>query len=293
MPQPSLKSLQAAEAVGRLGSLSRAASSLNVTPSAVSHQLRLLEAQLEVTLFDRTDTGLVPTAKGRLLLPKLTEGFQVISDGLAEISAKPRPLLTVSCGLAFAARFLVPRLVNWNAEHPDTEIRLVTTSRLVDFDREDIDIAIRFGKGEWPDVKTEKIVDQSIELVCTPGLSKALLTQATASEVPLIVDEQSLVSWAQWSSSVGGKHLDPSRHPVVRVPDASLSYEAAVSGQGLWLAWPVLTRDAVASGILVRPDIPRWDANLGYWAVSTASRWRRPQVRKFRAWLHQTCAAAV
>ncbi len=256
----------------------------------MSHQLRLLEAQLEVTLFDRTESGLVPTEKGRQLLPKLTEGFQVISDGLSAVADRPQSFLTVSCGLAFAARFLVHRLVHWTAEHPDVEIRLVTTSRRVEFDREDIDIAVRFGKGSWPNVKTEKIADQPIELVCAPRLGQAFTAPETDSPIPLIVDEQSLVTWSQWSENIGDDLLEPSRHPKVRVPDASLAYEAAVSGQGLWLAWPILTQDAVASGMLTRPDVPRWDAGLGFWAVSTPSRWRRPHVREFRAWLRRTCA---
>ncbi|WP_295814368.1 LysR substrate-binding domain-containing protein [uncultured Nitratireductor sp.] len=293
MSYPSLKSLRAAEAVGRFGSLSRAASFLNVTPSAVSHQLRVLEEQLGISVFDRTDQGLVPTEKGRQLLSALTEGFQTISDGLAAIADQPNPSITVSCGLAFAARFLVPRLISWNAKHPDTELLLATTNRLVDFDREDIDVAIRFGAGDWPQSRAEKIADQPIELVCAPELARTFQTETDKSSLPLIVDEQSQFTWAQWSDDTGAGCLEPSVHPHIRVPDASLAYEAAVSGQGLWLAWPALTHDAVAAGKLTRIPIPQWHAGFGYWAVSTPARWRRPQVRNFRAWLREAYGAIV
>jgi LysR family glycine cleavage system transcriptional activator len=221
----------------------------------------------------------------------LTEGFQVISDGLAAVTDRNRSFLTVSCGLAFAARFLVPRLVKWTAEHPDIEIRLVTTSRLVDFHREEIDVAIRFGKGDWPHQRTEKIADQPVQLVYAPELGEQFSDGAELKSLSLIVDEQSLVDWYDWANATDNPPLDPSRHPRIHVPDASLAYEAAISGQGLWLAWPALTHDAVKSGSLNVHPASYWKAGLGYWTVSTPTRWRREPVRRFRAWLRETYSA--
>ncbi|OWJ66763.1 LysR substrate-binding domain-containing protein [Inquilinus limosus] len=284
MPLPSLNALQAAEAVGRLGSLSRAADALGVTPSAVSHRLRGLEQQLGLGLFERGEAGLVPTAAGRRLLPGLSEGFQRIAQAVAEATAQERGTVTVTCGLAFAAKWLVPRLVGLAARHPELEVRLVTTSRLVEFDREDIDLGIRFGRGRWPGLKAELVAPQPLIPVATPSVATALADPARA--VPLIEDEQSLFGWDAWLAAGGPAAL--AARPRRRFPDASLAVEAALAGHGVWLAWPLLVEDALQSGRLVRAFPDTIDAGLGYWLVSTPARWRRPEVARFRGWLMES-----
>lgn len=291
MPLPSLNALQAAEAVGRLGSLSRAADALGVTPSAVSHRLRGLEQQLGLGLFERGETGLTPTAAGRRLLPGLSEGFQRIAAAVAEATAQERGTVTVTCGLAFAAKWLVPRLVGLAARHPELEVRLVTTSRLVGFDREDIDLGIRFGRGRWPGLKAELVAPQPLIPVCAPAIAAALADPAAGPAVPLIEDEQSLFGWDAWLAAGGPATGGPAAlagHPRRRFPDASLAVEAALAGHGVWLAWPLLVDDALQSGRLVRAFPDRIDADLGYWLVSTPARWRRPEAARFRGWLTST-----
>jgi len=280
---PSLNALRAAEAVGRWGSLSRAAANLGVSPSAVSHQLKTLEAHIGRPLFDRTDQGLVPTEAGRQLLPALTQAFQGLTDAVEAVMRPARGVLTVSCGLAFAARFLVPRLTGWAARHPDIEIRLVTTNRLVDFDRDDIDVAVRFGTGDWPGLRAECLAPQPFQPVCSPAVAKALRQPRARAKVALIEDALSLVGWAQWAAATGA--LDITGRPLHRLPDAALAYEAAMAGQGLWLGWPVLYADALADGRLVAPFDAPYDAGIGYWLATTPVRSRRPQVRRFRDWL--------
>ena len=287
MALPSLNALQAAEAVGRLGSLSRAAAALGVTPSAVSHRLRGLEQQLGLGLFERGEAGLVPTAAGRRLLPGLSEGFQRIAAAVAEATAQERGTVTVTCGLAFAAKWLVPRLVGLAARHPELEVRLVTTSRLVEFDREDIDLGIRFGRGRWPGLKAELVAPQPLIPVASPSIAAVLAD----SSVPLIEDEQTLFGWDAWLAAGGPATGGPAAlagHPRRRFPDASLAVEAALAGHGVWLAWPLLVDEALQSGRLVRAFPDRIDAGLGYWLVSTPARWRRPEVARFRSWLTGT-----
>lgn len=286
MPLPSLNALQAAEAVGRLGSLSRAADALGVTPSAVSHRLRGLEQQLGLGLFERSEAGLTPTAAGRRLLPGLSEGFQRIAAAVAEATAQERGTVTVTCGLAFAAKWLVPRLVGLAARHPELEVRLVTTSRLVEFDREDIDLGIRFGRGRWPGLKAELVAPQPLIPVASPEVAAALADPSAGVAVPLIEDEQSLFGWDAWLAA--GGPTDLAAHPRRRFPDASLAVEAALTGHGVWLAWPLLVDDALHSGRLVRAFPDSIDAGLGYWLVSTPARWRRPEVARFRGWLTGT-----
>lgn len=296
MPLPSLNALQAAEAVGRLGSLSRAAAALGVTASAVSHRLRGLEQQLGLGLFERGEAGLVPTAAGRRLLPGLSEGFQRIAAAVAEATAQERGTVTVTCGLAFAAKWLVPRLVGLAARHPELEVRLVTTSRLVEFDREDIDLGIRFGRGRWPGLKAELVAPQPLLPVASPAIAAALADPERTATVPLIEDEQALFGWDAWLAAGGPATGGPAAggpaalagHPRRRFPDASLAVEAALAGHGVWLAWPLLVDEALQSGRLVRAFPDRIDAGLGYWLVSTPARWRRPEVARFRSWLTST-----
>jgi LysR family glycine cleavage system transcriptional activator len=289
MALPSLNALQAAEAVGRLGSLSRAAEALGVTPSAISHRLRGLEAQLGVALFDRGDRGLVPTAAGRRLLPALADAFQRIAVAVTETTAQDRSSVTVTCGLAFAARWLVPRLVGLAARHPELEVRLVTTSRLVEFDREDVDLGIRFGRGRWPGLRAELATPQPLFPVCTPAIAAELQDPARAGTVPLIEDELSLFGWDAWAAAGGTGAF--AGHPRRRFPDASLAVEAALAGHGLCLAWPLLVAEALQAGRLVRPLAGSIDAGLGYWLVSTPARWRRPQVVRFRRWITDSIGA--
>ncbi|MGK9169469.1 LysR family transcriptional regulator [Inquilinus limosus] len=286
MSLPSLNALQAAEAVGRLGSLSRAAAALGVTPSAVSHRLRGLEQQLGLGLFERGESGLTPTAAGRRLLPGLSEGFQRIAAAVEEATAQERGAVTVTCGLAFAAKWLVPRLVGLAARHPELEVRLVTTSRLVEFDREDIDLGIRFGRGHQLGLRAELVAPQPLLAVATPSVAAALADPGQAAAVPLIEDEQSLFGWDSWLAAGGPAAL--AGHPRRRFPDASLAVEAALAGHGVWLAWPLLVEDALQSGRLVRALPDTIEAGLGYWLVSTPARWRRPDVIRFRSWLMES-----
>ncbi len=280
---PSLNALRAAEAVGRWGSLSKAAARLGVTPGAISHQLKTLEAHIGRPLFERTDQGLVPTEAGRQLLPALTQAFQGLTDAVEAVMQPAQGLLTVSCGLAFAARFLVPRLTDWSARHPDIEIRLVTTNRLVEVDRDDVDIAVRFGAGDWPALRSECLARQPFQPVCTPAVARALRGARSGARVALIEDQLSLVDWSRWAAATGA--LDIAGRPLHRLPDAALAYEAAISGQGLWLGWPVLYADALADGRLVVPFAAPYDAGIGYWLATTPVRWRRPAVKRFRDWL--------
>ena len=291
MPQqlPPLGALRAVEAIGRHASMTQAARALGVTPGALSHQLRGLEERLGLALFDRTGRALVPTEAGRRLLPVLSDAFQRMADAIADVSGQRQSTITISCGLAFAAKWLVSRLVGWTARHPTLEARIVTTSRLVDFEREDIDLAIRFGRGGWPGLRSELLIKQPIFPACAPAWAAKLRRPADLARLPLIEDEQSLFGWDRWRRHSG---LSAPYASIRRFPDASLAIEAALSGQGVCLTWPLIAADALASGRLVKPLAETCDADLGYWCVTTDARWRRKPVQQFKAWLQSTMVDA-
>ena len=151
MRLPPLNALRAFEATARLSTLAAAAEELRVTPSAVSHQIRTLEETLGVILFQRANRRLTLTKDGLTLLPGLSEGFRRLTAAVTELERNQREgVLTVSMLSTLAMRWFMPRLPQFQTEHPEIEVRISTTTRMVDLEREDIDMAIRHGGGDWP-----------------------------------------------------------------------------------------------------------------------------------------------
>ncbi|PKP77779.1 MAG: LysR family transcriptional regulator, partial [Alphaproteobacteria bacterium HGW-Alphaproteobacteria-3] len=159
---PSLKALRAFEAAARHGSFSQAAAELSVTHAAISHQVRALEEALGAPLFHRTGRHVELTERGQKLVPVLTAAFEQMADAWTQAGAKDNATLTVSVEPSFAARWLVLRLGKFNRANPEIELRLLPSSDIVDFAREDVDIGIRYGLGEWPDVVSEKLFEATV-----------------------------------------------------------------------------------------------------------------------------------
>ena len=177
-----LNALRAFEATGRHLSIRKAAEQLNVTPSAVSHQLRALEDTLGVALLRRVNRRLVLTEAGQLLLPGLRDGFASIAGAVAALEASRRHgVLTVSMLSTFAAGWFIPRLTRFQARHAEIEVRVATTTRAVDLDREDIDAAIRYGRGGWPGLRCDRLIGERIVPVCSPTLIAVTRTRPTIS----------------------------------------------------------------------------------------------------------------
>lgn len=286
-----LNGLRALEAVGRLGSLQAAAEELGVSIGAVSQQVIKAEAQLDRTIFERTPKGMLATEAGAPLLATLNEGFAHLSRAVALAQRRDDSILTISVAPVFAARWLVYRLDRFAEHHPDINLRMDATMKLVDPALCDVDIGIRVGDGRWPDVKAELLLEQEVFPVCTPSMAERLREPADLLALPAIIDGRAMFGWDVWMRAAGleGAALE-TRHVF---NDASLCLDAAIAGQGVMLAWQTLAGYALQQGQLVAPFGIRARTGFGHYFV-TAHGVREPKkVRDFKAWIRAEMAETL
>ena len=277
-----LNALRAIEIVMRTGALKPAADELGVTIGAVSQHIRRAEARLGVELFARTPQGLRPTEALSAVRPQLTGGFVSLLDATQALQRGDDHVLTVTMGSVFAARWLIKRLPHFSAAHPDIEFRLVTTTKLVDLARTDIDCAIRFGDGLWPAVQAEAMHCRLFRPVAAPVLAARLEQPSDLAQVPVIEDSGTLISWSAWFAAAG------TPMPALSGPrysDPSLAFDAAIAGQGVLLAVDQMSADAVAAGQLVRPFDITATNDLDYWFITSTARRVPRKVTLFRDWV--------
>jgi DNA-binding transcriptional LysR family regulator len=281
LPIP-LNAIRAIEIVGRRGALAPAAEELGVTPGAVSQHIRRAEERLGLELFERTPQGLRPTATLRQILPQLSSGFSALQDALAALRGSTDKVLSLTVGSVFASRWLIWRIGKFSALHPDIELRLVVSGQILDLHREDVDCAIRFGRGDWEGVRAERLGPAPFSPVCAPPLAQRLQTPADLARAPVIRDTSTMLSWDAWFAAAG---LEP---PALHGPtydDPALAFDAAISGQGVLLAVDRMAADAVSDGRLVRPFAVSAESDVAYWLVVAEGRREPRKTRLFREWL--------
>ncbi|MGO4618507.1 LysR substrate-binding domain-containing protein [Ensifer sp. 2YAB10] len=278
-----LNGLRAVEAAGRLGSLAAAAEELGVTSGAVSQQIAKAEAQLGRILFERTPRGLVPTDFGQRFLARLSTAFQELAEAVASARRRDESVLTISVAPVFAARWLVYRLNRFAERHPDIRLRIDATTKLVNLDTSDVDVGIRVGSGEWPGVRSELLLQQEIFPVCSPAMAENLRVPADILKLPAVIDGHSMFSWEVWLREVGlaGAEMNV-RHTF---NEASLVLDAAISGQGVMLAWQTLAGFALTQGSLVVPFGIRVATGYGHYFVSSPSRRESKAAAAFKRWV--------
>jgi LysR family transcriptional regulator, glycine cleavage system transcriptional activator len=290
-PSTPLNALKAFEAAGRHLSFSKAAAELNVTPAAVSHQVKALEELLEIPLFRRLTRALRLTDGGQAALPTLTDGFDKLAQGVELMRANHESReLTISVSPSFGAMWLLPRLERFRGLHPNIEIRIDGTDRLVDLARDDADIAIRYGPGGYEGVRVDWLFSQVNTPVCSPALLSGTFPLKRPCDLRhhtlLHVDwKDAEASWRMWLLAAGLRDIDPTRGP--RFTMENMAVQAALEGHGVALIGDVLVRDELASGRLVCP----FDASLrtpltfSFYLLSTENSARRPKAEAFRNWL--------
>lgn len=286
LPPPN--TLKAFDAASRHGSFSKAAVELHVTHGAVSRQVQQLEEFLGCELFHRLPRGLQLTARGREFAFGVQAAFDQIRDAVEAVRVdNERHIITVSTLASFAARWLVPRLHKFQNAHPELEIRLSTSPQLTNFDRDGIDLAIRYGRGRWPGVAALRLFTPVEFPVCAPKL----LTGAHPLRTPQDLKYTSLLHdtthrhWQQWLELAGVRGLDA--HEGMVVEDMNVLIQAAVEGQGVALASEPLVQAELAAGRLVKPfgiDLP---VELAFYAVHPKSRGQDPSVQALVEWLQQ------
>jgi len=296
---PPLNALRAFEAAARHLSFTRAADELAVTQAAVSHQVKALEDWLGRPLFRRLNRAVELTDAGRLLAAPLTAGLDQIADGVARVAAGggDERVLTVTTIPSFAARWLIFRLPRFRVSHPGIDVRLHTDNALVDFDRMDVDVAVRFGRGDWPGLAAERLMPIRIFPVCSPRLLDGphpLRTPADLRHHTLLHDDFGVdgrdIGWAEWLRLAGAPEVDASRGPWFT--DSGMVMQLAADGEGVALARTLLADDELRAGRLVRPFSQEIPVEHAYWIAAPPDRMRRPKVRAFRDWLTAEIEAA-
>ncbi len=289
---PPLNALRAFEAAGRLQSLTDAARELSVTPAAIGHQVKALEQYFGRSLVERRYRAIALTDAGRSLLPGLSEGFDRLNDAVEAFTAfEERRALLVTCATSFASRWLVPRLDRFYELHPEIDVRLDATQRVVDLRREEVDIGIRFGTGDWDGLEADYLIEEEMIPVGSPDLL-ALKPVARPADLAghtlLHIDDgpgPAPVDWARWLAAAGVDGIDASRGPSFSME--SMAIQAAIDGQGIALVSDVLAADEIAAGRLLRLfDLGlKSGIGLAYYLVYPSSRARSPRVAAFRQWL--------
>ncbi|HSK39373.1 MAG TPA: LysR substrate-binding domain-containing protein [Arenibaculum sp.] len=283
---PSLNGLRAFEAASRLGSFTAAAAELNVTQAAVSRMVRLLEARLGFALFERRANGLVPTAQGAAYGPGLTAAFDALARLTAEVAAlRSDPVLTVATGPTFAMRWLVPRLVRFQAVWSGIEVRLVTMignpARPFEL-RDDWAAAIRLGDGDWPGLVAHPLFSSELFPVCTPAVAHGLVAPAGLRDRALLRVAHSPEDWPLWLKAAGEPGVDCRHGP--RFDYYALALQAALDGLGVAIGLTPYVVDDLAAGRLVTPFPVRVPKRRAWYLVHRPDA-APPALAAFRDWL--------
>lgn len=286
-----LSALRTIEAVARTGTLSRAASEIGVTSGALSQRLGKAEAALGQVLFVRTSTGLIPTETCAAVLPRLSRAIADLSDVITDIRKVEKSVLTVSVAPIFASRWLIWRIRRFNEQNPSISVRLEPNAELLDLDRAGVDIGIRVGQDLALGKHTTKLLDQRVFPVCSPDIGKSIKGMSDILSLPIIRENERLYGWDTWLSGQGISRGELKHGPVYG--DASLCLDAAMTGQGIFMAWETLACDALERGQVVAPLPRRATTDAAYWFVTTKFSSRRSTVAIFKLWLEEELACSV
>jgi LysR family glycine cleavage system transcriptional activator len=290
---PSLNGLRAFEAAARHLSFTLAAAELNVTQTAISHQIKRLEEELGLRLFVRKNRALALTPQAKDYLPGVRAAFNDLRLATDRLLRKEDDnVLTISTLASLAAKWLLPRLATFQEAHPKIDVRITTSSSLVDFKNGDVDAAIRYGRGNWPGTRAHWLMADELFPVCSPALLKGDKPLRCPED---LVHHTLLHSsggfdddWRQWLTAAG-LPTDISRQRGLTFDLTFMTVQAAIDGIGVAMGRTSYVQDDVAKGRLVVPFKIALPADAGFYLVSPEGRDDPPKLRVFRQWL----AAAV
>lgn len=277
-----LNALRAIERVAHTGSLRAAAQTLGVTQGAVSQQIRRAELRLGKALFYRRPAGLIPTPILVDVLEELALGFTHLAAAAENLRGQSVQRLPISVAPVFAARFLTARLPAFAEAHPAIELGLEIDGRISDLTQAELDLGIRYGKGQWARTRSQRICNSS--LVCSQTVAAQLHLPADLSSVTIIRDSSTAAGWQNWAAAAGLNEGYPLAFSNM-FGDPSVSIEAAVASAGVLLAVDLLVADLLASGALVEPFNIRTASDQHYWLVAAEGRPQSSPMRQLAGWL--------
>jgi LysR family transcriptional regulator, glycine cleavage system transcriptional activator len=293
MMLPSLNGLRAFDAAARHLSFTRAAAELNVTQTAISHQIRRLEAQLGVRLFVRRNRALLLTREAQGYLPAVRTAFEDLRRATARLQRPDRDeLLTVSTTASLAAKWLVTRVATFQDAHPTIEVRITTSTHLVDFQREEVDMAVRYGRGHWPGLRAQWLMAEDIFPVCSPSLLKAarpLRRPEDLAHHTLLHASVSREDWRLWLTAAG-LPVSLALRRGLNFDQSFMALQAAMEGLGVALGRTRLVERDIAAGRLIVPFDVVLPSDAGFYIVAPEGTADAPKIRLFRDWLVRSVA---
>ncbi len=284
---PSLNGLRAFEAAARHLSFTNAAAELNVTQTAISHQIKRLEEELGIRLFVRQNRALTLTPAAKEYLPGIRAAFNDLRLATDRLKRKDNDhVLTVSTLASLAAKWLLPRLSAFQEAHPGIDVHLTTSMNLVDFRSGDVDAAIRYGRGQWPGVRADWLMADQLFPVCSPALlsgDKPLRCPEDLAHHVLLhsINED---DWRLWLTAAG-LPTDISKQHGVTFDLILMVVQAAIDGIGVAIGRTSYVQDDIAKGRLVVPFNITLPADAGFYLVSPAGKTDSPNLAAFRQWL--------
>jgi LysR family glycine cleavage system transcriptional activator len=292
---PPLNPLRAFEAAGRLHSIRRAAEELSVTPGAVSRQVKCLEQYFGVPLFRRDAKEIVLTAEGEQYLVSVSKNLNGIREATQKLTGKRNAeTLHIRGYTTFCMKWLIPRLGSFQVENEATEVRLTTSNEAVDFERESLDGAIRLGEGAWPGVDADRLVANEIVPLCSPAFRR----QHDIRALDDLHSSHFLHSifrpddWRTWLNAVGKTDVDP--YGGSKYASSILAYQAAMEGQGIFMAQRAMFVNDLRSRRLVQPFKEHVDlGSFTYYFIYPRRKLSIPAFRKFRLWLLEQAMDAM
>jgi LysR family glycine cleavage system transcriptional activator len=286
---PSLNGLRAFEAAARHLSFTAAAAELHVTQTAISHQIKRLEEELGIRLFVRQNRALALTPQARDYLPGIRAAFNDLRLATERLLRKDSDhVLTVSTLASMAAKWLLPKLSAFQEAHPGIDVRITTSTSMVDFKSGDVDAAIRYGRGRWPGLRADWLTADQLFPVCSPALlqgDRALRTPADLAHHTLLHSSAGYDDdWRLWLTAAG-LPLDVSKQPGLSFDMIFMTLQAAIDGQGVAVGRTTYVEGDLAKGRLVRPFDISLPADAGFYLVSPEASSDTPKLRAFREWL--------
>ncbi len=293
---PPLNAVRAFEAASRHSSFQAAADELAVTAGAVAQQIKTLEQWFGIALFRRLPSkGVVLTAAGQRYAASVSQLLDDLADATMRLVGQDNAnVLTVSTIPSFASQWLIPRLGRFRQSNPSVDMRVIATTGLTDFSREDVDVVVRYGRGHYPGLWSELLLEETFFPVCSPALvnhpEHPLRAVADLKYHTLLHDEADPFftlspDWTRWLTEAGASGLDARRGP--RFTHTYLSLQAAAAGQGVALVTSVLIGDDLATGRLVCPFGPEIAGAYNYHLVCPTEALERPKVDAFRRWIEE------
>jgi LysR family glycine cleavage system transcriptional activator len=285
---PPLSTLRPFEAAARLESFTRAAEELHLTHGAVSHQVRALEEHLGVPLFARHGKRVALTAAGRSFAERVRAALEEISQAADALRARRDDRLTVSVLPSFASRWLMPRLIRFMDAHPELEVNVIATTALANFRDDEVDVAIRFGKGPWPPYACERFMEDEYFPVASRALLRGKRPRSPGDLLGMRIIREDRDLWSEWFEAAGVALGQAPGGP--RFNDSTYALQAAARGEGIALARRSIIGEDLERGTLVRLFEISLPAPTSYWFVSPKETAAAPKVKAFRDWVKSELA---